>query len=475
MYRLFFTGCLLFCTLLAHTQFSAAVKDSVLAQLMYPSAKYNMTLGMNVDEYSTKPPDELYTLNKTELLNRLKGNSRDGLVYRVLFSKAYFEEKNVSEANRYLSDAFRNFEQWMYEEPTDPVPLDNMTGMTLYAGSYDVARQVMDTALRRFPTHPALLIHAIYYYQYARPDYKKSQEYIDRLLAVDAANEKALMFQITLHQGLFLQALQQKQPVPGFPEIPALNEQLKKKPVKPVYQHLEYYRRLSAIYFNGMNSYLALDTDDPYMFNYFNLDKEDQKTLKQAEKWMLEQVQKNGKNAATALSTLGIISCMRKEYQQAHDYFRRSHELGKTPNAFESMVLSLVFIEKYAEVAALLQDKIEKEQKVSDYSSMLRVYRKYMKDAEKEKQWLEKLETLNTSDPEKNSLLAVGYLLNGQKEKYTPLLATLGDNSLLHLQAKITAAVLNDDTAKAIEYIQKAEAVSPGDKDIARIRLFTGL
>lgn len=475
MYRLFLSVCLLLCATHAQTQFSTAVKDSVLAQLKYPSGQYNMTLGMNMEDYSTTPRDELYTLNKTELLNRLKGNYRDGLVYRALFSKAYYEEKNISEANRYLGEAFRNFEQWMFEAPDDPTPLDHMISMTLYSGTYGAAQQVLDTALRRFPNNPTLMMHAIYYYQYAQPDYNKSQEYINKLLAVDPASERAIMFQVTLYQGLFLKAMQQKQPATGFPEIPLLNEQLKKKPVKPVYQHLEHYRRLSAIYFSGMNSYLATGTDDPYLFNYFSLSKEEEKTLKQAEKWMLEQVENNGKNTATALSTLGIISCIKKEYQQAYDYFRRSHELGKIPNAYESMILTLVFTEKYPEVAALLQEKIAKEQKVSDYSSLLRVYHRYMKDTEKEKQWLKQLEMLNTTDPEKNTLLAVGYLLNGQKEQYTPLLAKLNDHSLLHLQAKITAAVLNDDAATAKEYIQKAEAVSPGDKDIARIRLFTGL
>lgn len=463
------------CAMPAYTQFSNEVKDSVLSCLKYNSGQYNITLSMSSEDYSTAPPDELYSLSKEELKNRLKGNSRDGLVYRALFTKAYFGEKNMEEANRYLNTAFGHFEQWMHEAPADPEPLNQMIGMTLYSGSFPVTGQVLDTALKYFPGNPSILIHAIYYYQYAKPDYDKSQQYIDKLLAVEPGNERALIFQVTQYHGLFIQALGKKQPMTGFPEIPALNAVLKNKPVKPVYEHIEHYRRLSAIYFQGLEEYLATGTDDPYVFNYFSLDKDEEKTLKLTEKWMLAQAEKKGRNEASVLSTLGIISCIRKDYRQAYDYFSHSHQLKNTGNTYESMILTLVFMEKYPEVAALLQEKITREQKMMDYSSLLRVYRKYMKDAEKEKQLLKQLEALNTGDPEKNSLLAVGYLLNGQKEKYTPLLATLNDNSLLHLQAKITAAVLNDDAAGAKEYLQKALALSPDDADTRKIKTFTGL
>lgn len=474
MSRLFLLAVLLFMQQVS-AQFSDAVKDSVLAQLGYTSARYNISLDMNTEDYSTTPKDELYTLSKEQLLTRLKGNSRDALVYRALFSKVYYEEKNTEEGYKYLNDAYTNYERWMNEEPANPEPMDQMISLCLNTGNTEIAGRIIDTALVYFPKNLPILNHAIYYHQYIKPDYAKSQQYLDKALALEPTNDRALVFQVTLHQGRFLQALNNKEPMTDFPEIPALNAALKAKPVKPVHEHIDFYRRLSGIYFKGLGQYFESGVEDPYVFNYFKLGKEEEKTIKQAEKWFGEQAGKKGKNQASVLNTLGIIYCIKKDYAKAYDHFRRSYEIKNATSVYESMILALVFLEKYHELANTLHEKIEKEQRPMDYSSLLRVYRKYLKNPEKEKETLQQLQALNTTDPDKNSILSIGYLLNRQKELYQPLIASLGEKSLLNLQLKITAAVMNDDRNTAKEYIQKAETLSPEDEDIKKIKMFTGL
>lgn len=474
MNRLFFLAVLLFMQQ-ANAQFSDAVKDSVLAQLDYTSAKYNISLEMNTDDYSLKPPDELYTLSKEQLLTRLKGNSRDALVYRALFSKTYFEEKNDEDGRKYLNDAYANYERWMNEEPANPEPLEQLFTLCLISNNIGIAGRVLDTALVYFPNHLPLLSHAMYYYQYYNVDYDKSEQYINKALAIDPVYERALLHQVTLQQGKFLQAMNKNQPMTDFPEIPALNTALKTKPVKPVYEHIEHFRKLSGVYFTGVGKYLASGNDDLNIFNYFTLTKDEEKGLKQAEKWFLQQAELKGKNEASVLNSLGLIYCIKKDYGKAYDHFSRSYAQKNAVGVNESMILALVFQEKYPELVTVLEAKILKEQKVMDYSSLLRVYRKYMKNPEKEKETLNQLQELNTNDPDKNSILSIGYLLNKQKELYPPLIASLGEKSLLNLQLKITAAVMNDDRNTAKEYIQKAEALSPEDEDIKKIKTFTGL
>jgi tetratricopeptide (TPR) repeat protein len=365
----------LYCLLLAcctgvaaAAQFSKAVKDSVAAQMYYPSPRYEITLGIDPADYIDKP----VTVQQTD--DSLKGHYKDAPVLATLSFTALEKEKNLVKANEYLTKAFQQYEAWVNAEPENPEPVANLAALAMASKNYQLAPKVLEYGLQKFPRHLHLLQTAAHYYTLVANEFATAQVYISQALELDSLNIVTLMWQTMLHKTNFINMLQ-KGGAATMPAGTALDRALQRQPGNAAFQHLAWFRQLVTIFFEGlMRSYKA-QASSMDLFEHTGITPAENNLLEKAKIWFQQQAGRQDAAAATAMSTLGVIACLQRDYEKAGDWFYKSYKV-KTNMSYVlgSAVLCRFFLKDYAGAARLLEEKTAASDDALDYGAHLKIY-----------------------------------------------------------------------------------------------------
>lgn len=452
-------------------QFSQPVKDSVTKLLKYNSAQYNITLGFQVADYVTATDTLLDHLSKEELLAKLTGKASDAPVYGVLVINAYFRDKDMATANQYVNNAYTAYQQWINEEPANPVPVEKLTALLIMLKNYGAIPGLLDYALPLFPKNLNLLQQAVFFYTYAGVNLEKSQQYLNDAFNIDPANITTLVYQTSIHQQRALMDFNAGREM-KFPPVNQLDEALRKNPRSTALLHVQRYYQLMGIYFSGIARAIKADTDDVVLFNYFQLTAQEQQYLKESEQWFQKKAKEKAANQQTLVHTLGVISCMLQQYEQARNYFEQAVQLKKDGAGLQALALAQYFLKQYPAMKETIQQKIALEQLPDDYSSLLWLYRSKLNDTVAEKQLLAHLASLNTNVPANIETLVTGYLLNGQKDLARDLLPGLTGDGATTLALKTIAAVLFDEGENARNTLQTLLEKYPSHEQAVKLKKF---
>lgn len=448
-----------------YTQFSQAVKDSAVKLLQYPSADYSITLTFKPEDYvepSAEP--DLQKLTRQQLIDKKTGDYTDASIYNALSVKSWFEDKNQTEAEKYLTEAMQKYEQWINIEPNNTKPIDELLAMCLVAKSYDMANKVLAYAMPLFPKHLPLLQKAIFYEEFIAKDYPKSQQLINQALELDSLNLTTLYYQSSLHSLYHMEAMQQKKPFAPT-EVPGLQAAaLVHQPNNAGLRHLYHHHQLSYTYFSGVSRAMAAQTNSIKLFDYFTLSPAETAQLEAAAAWMQEQVALGGKNKAQLLSSLAVVECIKRNYTQALAHFEAAYRLTKATGDLEGQILCNMFMEAYPQVEKLLEEKVALANSMWDYGSLLKLYSDYTQKREAVPALLKKIQELSVDHPVKHQLLATGYLRTGQHHLLPPVLSLLGDTGQQDILIKLVAAIVKDQKATAAVYLNKLLYLQPDDE-----------
>lgn len=459
-----------------HTQFSQAVKDSVVKLLRYPSADYSITLTFKPEDY-VEPTTQsgLFQLTRQQLLDKKSGDYTDASIYYALFVKSWFEDKNQPEATQHLTEALQKYEQWINIEPNNTKPVDELLALCMVSQSYAMAGKVIDYALPLFPKHLPLLQKAIFHEQFANRRYDKSQQLLNQALALDPLDLVTLSYQSSLLGLYHMQALQQNQPF-AFKEVPGLaTAALVHQPHHIGLRHLYHHHQLFYIYFTGMGRAMAAQTNSIKVFDYFALSPEETQQVEAAAAWMQEQVALGGKNRAQLLNSLAVVACMKRNYAQALAYFDSAYRLNPSDGNLEGQILCQMFMEAYPQVEKLLEAKVATATHILDYGSLLRLHTDYTQNRAAVLAVLKKLQALSIDHPVKHQLLATGYLQTSQHHLLPPVLPLLGETTKGDILIKLVAAIVNNQKEAATAYLNQLLQLHPDDETGLAIKQLAAL
>jgi hypothetical protein len=458
-----------------YTQFSQAVKDSVLHLLAYPTAAYTVSLNYKPEVYAIADDNpDLQKLTRQQLIDKKKGDYTDASVYKALAAKSWYEDNNQQEAAQYLTEAGQKYQQWINAEPGNTTPINELLNMCISSQNYPLIPGVLDYALPLFPKNLPLLHNAIYYEQYVAKRYDRSRELINQALSVDSFHLTSLSYLSGLLAIQQMEAMQQKKPI-VFTEIPGLREAMTTQPQNIGLRHFYYYHQLFYLYIKVAAHAMNDESGSTKLFDLYTLTPQEDMQLKEIEQWMMQQAALKGKNEAQMLNSLAVIKCMYKDYSAASAYFDKSYQLSNESTALESRIMCQMFMDAYPEVEKLLQQKIATNNSLQDYGSLLMLCSKYTKNSTLELALLKKLETIPVKNPLAYQLLATGYLKTNQPEPLPGVLSMLGDTDRDHIMIKLVAAIIHNKRSSAAVYINNLLHLKPDDEDGLVIKKLTGL
>lgn len=393
-----------------YAQFSQVVKDSVLKLLVYPSAKYTVSLNFKTEDYtpvSDKP--DLQKLTRQQLLEKKKGDYTDASIYQALAAKSWIEDNNQQEATQYLTEAGQKYEQWINAEPNNVTPVDELLAMCMTSQNYQPVPGILNYGLPLFPKHLPLLQKAIYYEQYVAKRYDKSRELINQALSVDSFDLTTLVYQSGLLSAYQMEAIQQERDF-AFAELPGLKAAINGRQAGNVgLWHLYHYHQLFYIYMKVVANAKHVESNSIKLFDFYTLTPQEKQQVQEAEQWMKEQLAKNGTNAMQLLNSLAVLQCIKKDYSAAVAYFDKAYQITKGTTELEGKIICQMFMDAYPQVEKLLEEKIAMSGNIPDYGSLLRVYNDYAENREAELVLLKKLQAININHSIKHRLLATGF------------------------------------------------------------------
>ncbi len=460
----------------AYTQFTQAVKDSVLKMLKYPGAKFSISLMFKPEDYlpdSDKPA--LHKLTREQLNASKKGDYTDASIYRALFTKSWFEENNKPEAVGLLTEAGQKYQEWINAEPGNAEPADELLDICISSQNYQLVPGLLEYALPLFPRHLPMLQKAIYFEQYVAKRYDKCEQLIRQALSVDSLDLVTLAYKSALQAIRQVETLQQNQPF-SFAEIPGLQAAItNQQTANTGLKHLYYYHQLFYIYVNVMSSATMAEPGSIKLFEYFNPGAQEKQQMEATENWMKAQAALKGKNEAQLLNSLAVIRCMNRDYQGAAAYYDAAYKITKGNSELEGKVMCLMFMDAYPAVEKILEDKVAKSGTMQDYASLLRVYKDYTNNSASELTVLKKLQAMDSKDPVRYQLLASGYLQTGQLQLLPEVLPLLGETAKEDIMIKLVAAIVNNQRSKAAVYLNNLLHLQPDDEDGLAIKKITAL
>lgn len=460
-------------SLAAAAQFSKAVKDSVAAQMFYPSPRYEITLGLNPADYDKAGQNA----GNTRQQDSLTGNYTDAPLLAERSFTALQKEKNLEKANEYLTKAIRQYEAWINAEPANPEPITRLAVLALSSKNYQLAPKTLDYGLEQFPNHLPLLHVAAHYYTLIAGEMATAQVYINQALQLDSLNTTTLVWQTMLNKSRFLKQLQQGGAA-TMPADAALDRALQRQPGNAGFQHLAYFRQLLTIFFEAMMRSARAKSDNMNVFENTGITAAENSILENAKSWFQQQAARQDAIGATAMSTLGVIACLQQQYEKGADWFYKSFKAGKNSNMDQvlgSAVLCRFFLKDYEGAARLVEEKITVSGDILDYGALLRIYQRYIPDVKKQQQILKQVEALNGALPGRAAVLASGYMITGNWQQSRPLLDQLTASDLDTHIIKAGLAIMHNERDMAQTSLAKALAIDPNDATALKIKQLAGL
>jgi tetratricopeptide (TPR) repeat protein len=464
--------------LTSRAQFAGAVKDSVLAWMELPGAKYSINLGFRAEDYSDRQSDvdSLAGLEAAQLLAKRTGHYTDAALLRLVLTKQLAGGGDTTGTTALLLTAGQLYEQWVNAEPDNTRPLEELVQLCTVSGSHTMVPGVLDYGLNRFPKHLPLLQQAIHFYLNVRHDYDRAQVLIDKALAMNADNLATLQQLVTLESYGQMAALRQGQPLPPLQNMPALAAALQRQPNNTGLRHLDWFRRVFHIYFSGVGQFMQKGNDDALrIFDYFSFDQQQVGELRAAEAWMLQAAAKKGANEAQLYSSLAVMACMVRDYGKAVALFEKAIQLANRESDREAVIMACFFNADFEGVEKRILQRIAAQPSPLDYAALLRVYQKYLKRPQAILPLLQELETkLPEHNPLRNQVLALGYLQLRQTDALPRLLPLLG-TSAEDWTIKLMAAILTDQRNEAAACLDKVLQIDPADEKALKIKKMAGL
>lgn len=462
--------CLFFINIQNYAQFTTAQKDSVLATLGYSSVSYSFNISFVPDNYKTDDtPNPYNNLSETAALAKATHTYKDAGLYKYLCLDFYTKKDRV-QAEKYFYLATKNYDEWFIEEPKNSEPFCEAIGLLYGTQSYALLTNILEEGLKRFPEDKEALGWAAFINLTIFQDLAKTQDYIDKLLALEAYNLTACTYQIMLYQYKYILALNQNQ-IPPTVDISIVEKALAAKPKQVAYQHLYHFAHVMRDYATAMGNFMKEENGiEDYKKLFNQLSKEQTKEFEEAEKFFKSQVSKQKKARATMLNSLAFISLFLNKPKEAQTYYQTLYNENKELSTLESLILLNLVEKHWQEAEKFLELAIKEHQNIKAYSLLLSIFDRYDKNEPKKLAVLKRLESLSTTEETRNVILATWYLKEKNIEKASAYCKLLSPETSEACWRNLALAVLKEDTEGAKSSLDKILSSTPNDKDAINIK-----
>lgn len=453
-------------------QFATSQKDSVINYLKYPTGQYDVSMNFTAASYNNQVgKDDLENLSEEALLKKITNTPKDAIIYAKLVLNRYKKKINDQKINEYYDKTIQNYEAQINENPKNIKIILELLDFLNTIQDGNSMEKVLNYGLEIEPNHIELLQYLTSFHLNYTRDFEKAEEYITKASKLDKYDISVMVLRASVNQFKALKLMKQGQNT----EIDTrfIEEIFKEKPNEIKYEHIYHYARCSKIYLSAFtklsNDTTFLESENP--FDKIILNKQQEKTIKEAEIFFVKNTKKSTKYQANMLENLAFVYMLQKKYKEAIKNYELFFEQSKNVRGLEACIL-LYYLQKNKKKAIEYAEK--RTQQTPDVRTsclLLRLYdeanniQKAIKEVETIKNLADNVEKV------KAETLAVYYLKQKDTkiaDNYIKSFENQTESKILLL--KLVKNILENDNNEAENNLQQILTQNPKDKKALKIK-----